>query len=104
MGATEPRRLRKKSYRSPGPLGIGAPLVPNSNGPAPNASRQAYTSFLRSRRHQTRRVAAPRRTGPLLDFASQKGGLPDNARVISTPRGGQWYAKSESSVLREHGP
>src|SRR5262249_51404914 len=34
--ATEPRRLRKQSYRSPGPLGMAASLVP-SNGHAQGA-------------------------------------------------------------------
>jgi hypothetical protein len=34
MAATEPRRLRKKSYRSPGPLGMAAILVPAAMVPA----------------------------------------------------------------------
>src|SRR5262249_21911980 len=41
-GATEPRRLRKKSYRSPGPLGIAATLVLSSNGHAQPAGRQGH--------------------------------------------------------------
>src|SRR5262249_4470569 len=36
MAATEPRRLRKKSYRSPGPLGMAATLVLSSDGHAQN--------------------------------------------------------------------
>jgi hypothetical protein len=34
MAATEPRRLRKKSYRSPGPLGMAATFVLTGNGHA----------------------------------------------------------------------
>jgi hypothetical protein len=36
-----PRRLRKKSYRSPGLLGIAASLVPTGDGRAQSMGRQA---------------------------------------------------------------
>jgi hypothetical protein len=35
MEATEPRRLRKKSYRSPGPLGMPATFALSNDGHAP---------------------------------------------------------------------
>jgi hypothetical protein len=37
IAATEPRRLRKKSYRSLAPLGMAATFVRISNGHAQNA-------------------------------------------------------------------